>query len=850
MQESSWSKRQVYWTFQVIILLLFLRSNLAQAEQDLAIPEREALEFFEREVRPVLVEHCYRCHGQARQRSDLRLDSKSAVLQGGIQGPAVVPAHPEESLLVEAIRYEGLEMPPEGPLPEEKVNLLVRWVELGAPWTPEDQAEQRDLGFSLFTDADRAEYAYQPLGPVAPPRVQDQRWLSNPIDQFILDRLEREGLTPAPRADRRTLVRRLYFDLTGLPPSPDQVQTFLNDSDPQAYRKLVDRLLDSPRFGERWGRHWLDLVRFAESNGYRADEFRPFAWRYRDYVIQSLNDDLPYDQFIKEQIAGDELSPDDPRAKVATGYLRLWVYESNQRDVEAQWDAILDDLTDVTSDVFLGLGMGCARCHDHKYDPILQRDYYRLRSHFAAILPREDLSVLQQGPGTGRAEREAVWNFLTLELRSELKSLEEDVTRSVTLDAISKFQPEMRSMIKTPPAERTLREHQLAELAYRQVTLAESNALSRLKGEDKERRGTLLADLDKFDFLKPPGPSLDAIVDVSAEAPPTRIPGKRSEEEILPGPLSILDPEPSEIRPVNWSESTGRRSALAHWLTDPAENPLPPRVIVNRLWQHHFGEGIVETPSDFGRLGEPPTYPELLDWLANELIQHGWSLKHLHRLMVTSSTYQQASDHPLTEHDEKLLENQERLFGKMRIRRLEAEPIRDAMLAVSGELDRDHIGGPSVDPDQPVRSIFTKFKRNAKDPFLSAFDVAGGYLSTSRRNVTTTPIQSLLMINGAWTIQRARAFSDRLLNGDLQSDRERVDLAFQMAFGRPASPTEIADTLQFLRELSVDAAGDIALNEPGPGLSGCDFEPHPITDDAWVDFCHALFNSSEFIYID
>ena len=371
--------------------------------------------FFEQRVRPLLVESCHSCHAAAKQKGGLRLDSLEAILRGGDSGPAVVPGKPVESLLIEAVNYHELEMPPAGKLAPEKIDILARWVSLGAPWPARDRTTAHAAP-TVGPDGRRTEtdlrgekarlWSLRPLHRPDVPQVgnfspaEESEWSSHPIDRFIYRKLAERGLSPAPAADRWTLIRRVTFDLTGLPPTPEEVDAFLSDDRPDAYERLVDRLLASPRYGQRWARHWLDLVRYADSDGYRQDAYRPDAWRYRDYVVRSFSVDKPYDRFLAEQLAGDELDPDDPELRVATGYLRLGPYEYNQRDVGGQWDDILNDITDVTGEVFLGLSIGCARCHDHKFDPILQDDYYRLRAFFAPLMPRDDLPLARSRSGT------------------------------------------------------------------------------------------------------------------------------------------------------------------------------------------------------------------------------------------------------------------------------------------------------------------------------------------------------------------------------------------------------------------------------------------------------------------
>ncbi len=610
-------------------------------------PDAAHIQFFETEIRPLLAENCVKCHGPDKQKGGLRLDSRSGILQGGDTGPAVVPGAVDESLIVEAINYDLLQMPPTGQLPAEKRAKLVRWIEMGAPWPATDaQVAVSTASARTITDEDRAFWSFQPLRRPDPPTLSDQGWGRNPIDRFILARLIEEGMTPAPEADRRALIRRVYFDLWGLPPTPEEVEAFVRDDDPEAYEHLVDRLLASPRYGERWGRHWLDLVRYAESDGYRQDAYRPDAWRYRDYVIRSFNEDKPYDRFVTEQLAGDEWNPDDPEMRTAVSYLRLGTYEFNQRDVPGQWSAILNDITDVTADVFLGMGMGCARCHDHKFDPILQKDYFRLQAFFTPIRLRDDLPLATPEREADYYVRLAAWELMTADLRARIAEVERPHREAAAKGAIEKFPAEIQALLATPAAELSPQERQLAELAYRQVTYEYDHL--KVGGKDKERWETLKKELAEFDRYKPdPLPGILTATDLGPDVPPTIIPGDRKGEHIAPGFLTVLEgPEPAEIAPVpNAPDSTGRRLTLARWLTRP-DHPLTSRVMVNRIWQYHFGKGLVATPSDFGRLGEPPSHPALLDWLATEFVTRGWSLKAIHRLILTSATYRQTALRP------------------------------------------------------------------------------------------------------------------------------------------------------------------------------------------------------------
>jgi len=793
--------------------------------------DREKLKFFESKIRPLLATHCYKCHGPEKQKADLRVDSIQALRVGGESGPAVVPGNVDESLLIEAVRHESFEMPPEGKLKDEEVDAFVHWVKMGAPWPATDPATVV-ASKPKITDEDRKHWAFQPVRDSKPPLVDDQGWCRNEVDPFIFRRLAKEGLTPSEPADRVALIRRVYFDLIGLPPTPKEIDDFLADKSMSAYEKLVDRLLDSPAYGERWARHWLDLVRYAESDGYKQDAYRPYAWRYRDYVVRSFNEDKPYDQFVMEQLAGDEIAPHDPDAIVATGYLRNWIYEYNQRDVRTQWDTILNDITDVTGDVFLGMGMGCARCHDHKFDPILQEDYYRLRAFFAPLLPREDVPI-----GTAEQVREyrsklRQWEEKTADIRAELAKIEEPIRRRAALPAINKFPPDIRPIMHKSDEDRRPLEAQLAAMVNRQVEdqYKKLNIESKLKGEQKQRWQELRKQLEQFDDLKPaPLPPALSVTDIGPEAPATIIPGDRRQREIAPGFLTVIAPGDASVSvPTVAPDSTGRRSALARWIASP-DNPLSTRVIVNRVWQYHFGKGLVSTASDFGNLGEPPTHPELLDYLVNQFIESGWSIKQLHRLIVNSATFRQSSLRQATSL-ERMKDPQNRLLWRMDVRRLNAEQIRDSMLAVSGELNLT-TGGASVDRSSTRRAVYTKVIRNKRDPLLDAFDAPDHFTSTSQRNVTTTPTQALLMINGPWGLARARAFANRLERMNFSNDAKMLTYAYRLATGREPTRTQVSDAFQFLAEQErlADARKQsksaVRTGKPTDSLSGVDLNP-------------------------
>jgi hypothetical protein len=808
--------------------------------------------YFEQNVRPLLAENCFSCHGSKKQKGGLRLDSLESVLKGGKAGPAIVAGKPDESLLVEAIHYQGLEMPPAGKLAPEKISVLTRWVSLGAPWPSRDRLPHASSN-PARTGKPAGEAALRDwwsLKPVRRPTVpglatagrSDQAdWSRNPIDCFVQKALRDHGLTPACEADKTVLIRRVTFDLTGLPPTPDEVDAFLADLAPDAYERLVDRLLASPGYGQRWGRHWLDLVRYAESDGYRQDAFRPQAWRYRDYVVHAFNTDKPYDRFLTEQLAGDELNPDDPELRIAAGYLRLGTYEYNQRDVRGQWTDILNDITDTTGEVFLGLSIGCARCHDHKFDPILQKDYYRLQAFFTPLLFRDDLTLARSREWADYQARRATWEKAAAGVLRELAAIEGPYRDRGSATALAKFPDEIKALLQKPEQDRTPLERQLGALAFRQIKFEHDQVPALLKGPMKVRWQELKKALAQFDSMIADAPPVVlTATDVGPLSPPTSIAGEGKQETIEPGFLSILEPGPARIELSQAApQSTGRRSVLARWL-GRRDNPLPARVFVNRVWQYHFGRGLAAAASDFGRLGEPPSHPELLDWLASEFVEGGWQLKPLHRLILLSATYRQASNRGAADLARGLrTDPANRLLWKRTVERLDAEEIRDAMLATSGEL-QPLFGGPSAPATVPRRTIDCRVIRNLPDALLDAFDAPDGNSTTPRRIETTTPSQALLLINGGWALARARAFAARLdrLAPASAGDRDRVVLAYRLAFAREPKRDELDAAVAFLNR------------QAGLGRVDAKQSSSSIEEMALIDFCHVLLNSNEFSYVD
>lgn len=775
---------------------------------------------FEQAIRPLLVAKCLKCHGEKKQEGDLRLDSREAILKGGESGAAMVPGKPEESLLIEAIKYESFEMPPTGQLAAKDIQNFERWIREDAAW-PKNIGRLRE-GAVQITDSDKEWWAFQPVIKPEVPHQEGDNWSTNPIDRFIFHRLDQKGMKPAPRAERLTLIRRLYFDLIGLPPTPGEIEAFLKEDSPQAWENLIDKLLEDPRYGEHWARHWLDVVRFAESDGWNQDKFRPHLWRYRDYVINAFNNDKPYPEFVRQQLAGDEMPGDDPANLAAVGFLRLGIYEYNQRDARSHWDDIMNEITDVTGDVFLGMGMACARCHDHKFDPLLQRDYFKLRAFFEPLIWRDDIPYATVAQQKEYEKQLAVWEAKTVEVRKKIDALLKPYHDKKWKSTVAKFPLDIQAAFYKPEEERNSWEQQMTYLISRQFEEEGGGPLKSIKKEDKAKYDALKKELAKLDGMKPkPLPQVMTVTDFWGQASDTVIPNVNENAKVQPGFLTVLGNE--QPRLSVGSHTTGRRTALAEWVGNP-DNPLTTRVIVNRIWQYHFGQGIAPTSSDFGHLGQKPTHPELLDWLTRTYVENGWSMKKLHKLILLSSTWRQSADHPKANAYQQK-DPAEELMWRARIHRLSAEQIRDAMLQASGELQAQ-VGGSSVSGSTPRRGLYVKAIRNTPDSFLASFDMANGLKSVPERNTTTTPTQSLMMINGSYTLARGKKFADRLRKKKLTPEKT-LETATQITWGRKPTPEEIKATRTF-----VYGTDD---KENGSNLT---------------DFCHVLFNSNEFLYVD
>jgi len=704
-------------------------------------------------------------------------------------------------------------------------------------------ADDARLTEKPLTADDRNHWAFQPPTRPTPPSVQNRNWARNPIDSFIAAGIEANGLSPSPEAERTTLLRRVSFDLIGLPPTHDEIVAFVNDRTADAFEKVVDRLLASPQYGVRWAQHWLDLARYADTDGFEFDQARPDAWRYRDWVVDALNRDLPYDQFVRLQLAGDEIAPDDPSAFVATGFNRCYPDMVDLNDQGLRRQNALNDITETTGLVFLGLTIGCARCHDHKSDPIRQADFYRLQAFFSAARFRDDYPLV-------RAPRRRAYERAVTAWRSEVASIQASILR-IEKPIRDKLAPGLPmgaldlavAAYNKPEAERSPAEVRIVyDLLRRDGRIKADDWPSLLDAGAAAEHARLIDRLEQVRRAAPPAqPTARGIDEAGNRAPPTYF--LKRGEFAAKGPVveaafpAVLASAPTVIVPL--AESTGRRTALAEWLTR-AGHPLTACVVVNRLWQGHFGRGLVDTPSDFGRMGGEPTHPELLDWLASELIERGWSLKALHRLIVTSSTYRQSSKLAVAPN----LDPENHWLSHQNRRRLDGEAIRDALLSACGQLN-PALGGPGVFPplpseliklsskgaiwpvsadarDQNRRSLYIFIRRNLRYPFFEAFDRPDTNASCPRRPVTTTAPQALSLLNSRLSGESARALAMRVEREEGAGFDARVERAYLLALGRRPDQAERSLAREYLSSDTV----------------------------SFAEFCLALLNLNEFVYVD
>ncbi|MFN7930717.1 MAG: PSD1 and planctomycete cytochrome C domain-containing protein [Blastocatellia bacterium] len=831
------------FTFGMLSLAVWQRTSAVRA-QSLSLSQQ---------AYAVLKQNCFGCHGAART-SELDLRTAEGVLAGGENGKVIVPGDALASrLYLFVTQQEKPTMPPGKKLSEADIETLRKWIVAGAPFdgfapvvTEAAKAATEKLPERPFTAAERGFWAFQAPQRTMPPRAPLASWNRNPIDAFLFAAMKAKGVQPSPRADRRTLIRRAYFDVTGLPPAPEEVAAFVNDKAPEAWEKLIDRLLASPQYGERWARHWLDLVRYADSGGFEFDVDRPDGWRYRDYVVKAFNDDKPYDQFVREQLAGDEYLPAADEAMIATGFLRLGP-EGGGGGERGRQDA-LDDIITTTSLTFMGMTVGCARCHDHKFDPIRQSDFYRIQAVFAPTRPVSHPLVKPEAVAAHQAETKRI-EALQKPLKKAKDEIEAPYQKILVEEAVSRLPEYLQIAWRTPENQRTpgqkLNVQQIRKTLEDDtlsMKLTEKEIVARMTADDQRKHQEFVAQIKALDKQKPkPLPTARAIGEASAQPAPTYFLHRGSIDTkgpaVSPGVLSVLGECDFPAPPAN-AKSSFRRRAFAEWLTNK-QNPLTARVMVNRLWQHHFGEGLVRTPSNFGKLGDAPTHPELLDWLALEFIQRGWSMKQMHRLMMTSEAYQMASDDIAANVG---LDPENKLLWRMPRVRLEAEIIRDAMLAVAGNLDRT-LSGPCVYPwidpklfqsstkrtwpgkpdDDPAtwrRSLYVYSKRSIRYPLFETFDQPNLVNSCERRNRSTIAPQALLLMNNNFVLLEAQKFAERLRKEAGADVSKQVERAYQLALGRAPSAFERTKTMAFIQ------------GNPN-GLA---------------EFCQALFNLNEFVY--
>jgi hypothetical protein len=810
---------QLLWLPCAAVVLLTARTRVIGDEP--ASPAAEQIEFFETKIRPLLAERCYDCHGPETQESDLRLDTLEGMLLGGKGGPAVAPAKPGGSLLITAVSYadNDLKMPPDEKLSDREIADLTRWIEIGAPHPDSGSVKSLPPASRIDLVEGRKHWAFR--APVKPelPVPADGGPVVNPIDAFLWRALKERGLSPLGRADKRTLIRRATFDLIGLPPTPDEIEDFLADDSESAFQRVVDRLLESPHYGERWGRHWLDIARYADSNGLDENVAHGNAWRYRDYVVRSLNADKPYDQFLIEQIAGDLLPRTgdlerDHDQLIATGFLSLGPKVLAEVDKTKLAMDIVDEQLDTLGRSTMGLTLGCARCHDHKFDPVGQRDYYALAGIFRSTRTMETLKTI------------ARWNENVIATPEQSQALEEHKRQAA----------EKNQAIAAKVAEAT-----------KALNLPEGEAVpkdveAKFPAEVREELKRLREELKQFEEAEPVLPTAMGVVDGEVADTAIHLRGSHlTLGEVIPRgfPAVIAGEDQPEL-----PESESGRLQLARWLADPA-HPLTARVMVNRIWRWHFGDGLVDTVDNFGRQGARPSHPELLDWLAVRFVEEGWSIKSMHRLIMLSDAWQRSSGFDSRNAG---IDPENRFYWRRDVERLEAEAIRDALLAVSGTLDpamggslltvknreflfnhtsQDH----SSYSDIRRRSLYVPVIRNHLYDLFQLFDYADADVLNGDRNVSTIAPQALLMMNSDFVAELSAALADRV-RGSGGTFAERVQVLFELAYARPATETELERMEAFLAQFRA--------------ISG---ETDEAARQAWRTLCQSVLSSSEFVYV-
>ncbi len=834
---------------------------------------------FSKDVQPILHESCWNCHGPTQQMSSLSLYTRDTAMKGGQHGAVIVPGKAEKSRLYRLVA--GLDLPQMpfggGTLTDKQIATLKAWIDQGAPWDADPPPAvttaapvKDDPATHQLPPGARNYWAFKlPVQARVPYFGED---MTNPVDRFLEKARREKGLKAAPAADRATLVRRAYLDLLGLPPTPAEVGEFVNDKAPDAWSRLIDKLLDSPRYGERWGRHWLDVARYADSSGFEYDYDRPDAWRYRDYVVRSFNQDKPYNVFIKEQIAGDELDWKTDDSMIATGFLRAGarVAFREKDNPERRYD-YLDDLIATVGRGVLGLTVQCARCHDHKFDPILQKDYYALEASLFGYV--ETTYPLVPRPEAEAYEKKmAEIDAAEKSMKAEIKAIEAPVFQRLMAEAVkTKFPSNVREAFEKPEKDRTEGERllvaQIPDAFFFDPLPVDKN----LSPEEAARKKVLRGQIAALEKQRPkPIPVAEIATDGDYRSTPEgrgdetigcpqcRVPDPTAGPYVTKGdaqyrmPPSYLllrgDPDtkgvlmkpgfvtvatygdpPTEI-PNPDGHTSGRRRALAEWLVSP-QNPLTARVEVNRIWADHFGRGIVGSVDNFGRMGDAPTNPELLDWLAVEFMNRGWSVKQMHRLIMTSQAYQMASSY---HNDENISKDPEDYnLWRYRMKRLDSDSVRDSILAVSGAINLA-MGGPPVFPPMPKelldatihnawvkqadgpetwrRSVYVYRKRNLNVPMLEVFDMPDPNITAGPRSISTVPTQSLTLLNDEFVRHQAKLFAGRVEEGAPNDVAKQIDLAYRIALSRSPDEKELQIGMDLVKKQSLEDFVQVVLN--------------------------------------
>ena len=891
---------------------------------------RSATPMFEKDVRPILKAHCFDCHGEGEKlKGGLDLRLRRLMLKGGDDGPVLVPGKPEKSPLFKMVQSH--EMPRrDKKLTDEQVDTIKQWIAAGAKTMRPEPAEIAKG--SGITEEERSFWSFQPIRKPAIPKTKAKDRARTPVDAFLVAALTKQNLAFSPDAQKVTLLRRACFDLTGLPPTSSEVESFLADTSRDAYERLIDRLLESPHYGERWGRHWLDVAGYADSDGYSdADPPRAYAYKFRDYVIRCFNADKPFDRFITEQLAGDELARatqgnpqaavSDPHMRellIATGFLRMGADGTATAavDQETVRNQVVADTVKIVSTSLLGLSVGCAQCHDHRYDPILQTDYYRLRAVFEPAYDWKNwrtpdqrlVSLYTDSDRKKAAEVEAEAKKLADEKNTKQKQYIDDALKKHLEKFEAGLRDQLRAAYDTPADKRSLEQKKL--LADNPSVNINPGVLYQYNQKAADDLKAMDAKIAQIRGRKPPEDFLSVLTEPADKVPVTylfhRGDPKQPKEPILPGGLSVLAPpgQPLALASKDPDLATsGRRLAYARWLTS-GTNPLVPRVLVNRVWLHHFGVGLVGTPSDFGTMGERPTNPELLDWLASDFVQHGWQLKRLHKTIMTSTVYRQSSlrdsnsaaqnrpnltaaprsanVRPASAPSSAHPDPGNRLYWRKPVHRLDAEVIRDAILAASGALNEMMFGPPvPVRPDvhgqivigvdktegdnrMPVeaslhgeefrRGVYVQVRRSRPLAMLHAFDAPVMEVNCDRRQSSTVPTQSLMLMNSQFILDQAARFARRL-HSEAGDDRaSQVARAWQLVFSRSPTEAELAEALEFLSG-QVDHLKAKAAVEKKDEKPKKDDKAKPAAKplpevQALTDLCQALLSANEFLYVD